>query len=335
MSSKVSLITPCYNGANYINRLLSSILYQTYSNIEMFVINDGSTDNSENIIKSYIPKFESSGKTLSLIRQENQGQGAAVNNGLKLISGDYLIWPDSDDFFASDDTIHKMVNILDKELDYSVVRTFANVLDEYNLKKIGVHGGKRFSKKKKVDLFYDCLFGINGFWYGAGDYMIRVNILKETYPDMNFFVPSKYGGQNWQLLLPVLYKKKCYTLEEFLYNIVDRKLSHSRGQFTSLYDVLKKNEEYEKTIMETLKRMHMPTFEFDCFSRDVRIKYQLNKIDILLLYGYKSEAKEIFSSLTNEYKNIPFKNQVLKIRFKMLPLFYEIKSKLKYSLNKK
>lgn len=329
---KVSILTPCYNSAAYIHKLLDSILKQTYSNIEMFVINDGSTDNSEDIVRSYIPKFASRKISLKCINQTNQGQASAINNGLKLITGEYLVWPDSDDFYASNEAIAKMVAVLDEKPDFAVVRTFANVLEEGTLEKIGEHGGEKFIKNRKTDLFYDCLFVANNFWYGAGDYMIRVDMLKHTYPNLNFFVPSKYGGQNWQLLLPLLYKQKCFTVEEFLYNIVDRKLSHSRGHFKSLNDIIKRNEEYEKTILETLKRMNLPASELEVFSKDINIKYRLNKIDTLLQYGQKVKAKKELVELTNKYDNIPFKNQIKRIRIRMLPFFNTAKRVLRYIL---
>jgi glycosyltransferase involved in cell wall biosynthesis len=331
---KVSILTPCYNGALFIHRLLDSILVQTYPNIEMFVINDGSMDNSEEIVKSYIPKFKDRGINLKCVNQPNQGQAAAINNGLKLISGDYLIWPDSDDFFASKESIAKMAAVLNEKPDFSVVRTFANLLDENTLKKVGEHGGKKYSKNKRTDLFEDCLFTTNDFWYGAGDYMIRLDVFKQTYTDMNIFVPSKYGGQNWQLMLPVLYKQKCFTIEEFLYNILVRKQSHSRGLFRSLKDVIKKNEEYEKTILVTLKRINMPTDDYENYKTNVYIKYLLNRIDILLLFGYKNDARKIFLKLKNEYKSVPFKDQVLRIRIKMLPFVNEAKKVIRGFMKK-
>ena len=61
----VSLLTPCYNAGHLIHRLLDSVLNQTYPFIEMIVIDDGSTDNSEQVIRSYISRFEERGYILS------------------------------------------------------------------------------------------------------------------------------------------------------------------------------------------------------------------------------------------------------------------------------
>ena len=95
----VSIITPCYNGENVMHRLLDSILSQTYSNIEFILINDGSTDHSEEIWYQYEKKFNEKGIKTIYIHQRNQGLGAAINAGLKVFTGDYLCWPDIDDYF--------------------------------------------------------------------------------------------------------------------------------------------------------------------------------------------------------------------------------------------
>ena len=117
MEKLVSILTPCYNGEKYIWRLLDSVIDQTYPNIEMFVIDDGSTDNSANLIKSYIPKFESKGYSLTYIYQENSGQAGAINTGLKKISGEYLVWPDADDWYNTNTAITDLVEVFENSPD--------------------------------------------------------------------------------------------------------------------------------------------------------------------------------------------------------------------------
>lgn len=107
--SLVSVVTPCYNTGSYIGRLLESVLQQTYPNIEMFVIDDGSTDNSVDVVESYKQKFQDRGYSLTLVSQKNSGQSVAIREGMKLIRGKYFVWPDSDDYYASPNAIARMV----------------------------------------------------------------------------------------------------------------------------------------------------------------------------------------------------------------------------------
>ena len=90
---KVSIIVPIYNKEKYLTRCLNSIINQSYPNIEVICINDGSTDKSLNIIKEYQIKD----KRIVLIDQKNQGVSAARNIGLKRSNGNYILFVDADD----------------------------------------------------------------------------------------------------------------------------------------------------------------------------------------------------------------------------------------------
>src|SRR5690606_34865466 len=95
---KVSIVSPVYNGEKYIGRYLDSILNQTYPNLELILIDDGSNDNTREIIFSYERLLMAKNVEFKYIYQENKGAAAALNNGLKLFSGEYFTWPDTDDF---------------------------------------------------------------------------------------------------------------------------------------------------------------------------------------------------------------------------------------------
>ena len=86
MNYKVSIIIPVYNVDKYINRCIESIINQTYKNIEIIIINDGSTDNSGKIIENYLQD-----KRIVYKSKKNEGLSAARNDGLKLATGDYLL----------------------------------------------------------------------------------------------------------------------------------------------------------------------------------------------------------------------------------------------------
>ena len=75
----VSIITPCYNGETFLHRYFESILAQTYPNLELIFVNDGSTDKTEEIAMSYQKKLCEKGIRYIYLEQENAGQAAALN----------------------------------------------------------------------------------------------------------------------------------------------------------------------------------------------------------------------------------------------------------------
>ena len=271
MLGLVSILTPSYNCGKYIHRLLDSVLRQTYPSVEMFVIDDGSTDDTKEIIESYIPRFAQRGYELHYTYQENQGQSVAINNGLKMINGEYLIWPDADDFYKTDDAIESLVKALSEADEQTgMSRCLLEYLNEDDLvfcRAVSVNG------PVKECLFEDCLFGTNGFWYVPGDYMVKTSVVREMIPDMEIYTEHA-AGQNWQLMLPVLYKYKCVTVPEIKYSVLTRRASHSRGQFSSRKQTNRRFNVYRNTILSTLERIpSMPAEELESYTSSINKHY--------------------------------------------------------------
>ncbi len=95
-----------YNVAEFLQECLDSVIQQTYPNIEIICVNDGSTDNSLDILKRYSQKFNH----LQIINQANAGLSAARNTGIRHAKGDYVFFLDSDDFLYDCNVIETMVN---------------------------------------------------------------------------------------------------------------------------------------------------------------------------------------------------------------------------------
>ena len=96
MKRKYSVIVPVYNVEKYINECLSSLINQTYKNIEIVVINDGSSDNSLSLIEEYSRIDD----RIRVIDQKNMGLGYTRNVGIDNAVGDYILFVDSDDYIS-------------------------------------------------------------------------------------------------------------------------------------------------------------------------------------------------------------------------------------------
>lgn len=99
MDKKISVIIPVYNVEKYLARCLNSIIKNTYKNIEIILVNDGSKDKSQEIIDKYKNKY---GNIIKAKEQENKGPAEARNVGIEMASGEYIMFVDSDDFIKED-----------------------------------------------------------------------------------------------------------------------------------------------------------------------------------------------------------------------------------------
>lgn len=125
MEALVSIVVPVYNVEKYLEKCLISLCRQTYKNIEIIVIDDGSTDRSQEIIKKYM-KLD---KRIICERQENAGLGAARNTGIKLSKGSYLCFVDSDDW-VSEDYVEQFVKTLEEDNTDMVISNIKYVYED-------------------------------------------------------------------------------------------------------------------------------------------------------------------------------------------------------------
>ncbi len=97
--SKVTIIIPVYNSAEYIGKCIESILNQTYHDYDILIVNDGSKDNSQQIINEYKEKYPNK---ITAIEQENKGVARTRNESIKRATGKYIMFMDNDDYLDKD-----------------------------------------------------------------------------------------------------------------------------------------------------------------------------------------------------------------------------------------
>lgn len=157
---KISVVVPVYNVEDFLEECLESIVNQTFKDIEIICINDGSNDNSLEILNLYKEKDN----RIKVFSQENGGHAVATNRGISLAKGEYLYLMDSDDILelsALEETYNYAKN---KDVDFVIFQSINYVMDEdryykssiYSLEKVSrVVGDKIFNYKDLGDLIFE------------------------------------------------------------------------------------------------------------------------------------------------------------------------------------
>lgn len=180
-SQKITFIVPVYNVEKYIYRCVQSILKQSYSNIEVILVDDGSTDASGEIIDV----MASEDVRIKVIHQKNSGVSTARNSGLMTASGEYILFIDGDDYIESDYASYFMGLIVDKNADMAVslnnftvssneqiindnrkIWSAEQAVEGIYLDKIGVAVWNKIYKRSVIEE-YDIFFYAD-IWYGEG-----------------------------------------------------------------------------------------------------------------------------------------------------------------------
>lgn len=147
----VSIVVPVYNSELYLRQCLSSITNQTYENLEIICIDDGSTDNSLSIIK----ECQKSDLRISIITQQNCGVSAARNHGLKQAKGEFLWFVDSDDFLDLDAVENVLYLFNNEKIDF--ISFGYRIIDEQSNRIIGknlIYDNKRLFTSKSDWIIY-------------------------------------------------------------------------------------------------------------------------------------------------------------------------------------
>ncbi|MGL5478949.1 MAG: glycosyltransferase family A protein, partial [Clostridium sp.] len=293
--SKVSILTPCYNGEAYIGRFIESILNQTYKDIQLIIVNDGSTDNTEEVIKLYIDRIQKSGIKFKYIYQDNGGQAAAINHGLKYVEGEYLCWIDSDDTITKD-SVERKLNFLINNTDYGFVRSLGEIYDENNLEdSIGVLGEDENDEEEIFEGLINETVGCT-----PGRYMLRMRNFIESNAGIDIY--NSRAGQNWQILLPIAYKYKCGVIKESLFSYIVRYDSHSHAdEDISLEVSIQKMKNHKDILEKVTKKIFKNDFlKYEKYYKIIDRKYSVKEFYLAINYKDFSKINEMYKILKSK-----------------------------------
>lgn len=201
----VSIIIPVYNSSKFILATLASLENQSYNNYEIILINDGSTDNSLNILENYKKKHHN----VILYNQKNRGVSVARNKGIELSNGEFITFLDSDDMY-SPNYLEKLLR-RQKEENADLVYCGYNIIR--NLDKLTVV--PCLFKEGNILNFY---LQRNGYFHFSG-MLIRKNILLEK---QIYFEVGRSISEDLLFTVQLLNNANCYCVKEHLFNYIQR-----------------------------------------------------------------------------------------------------------------
>ncbi len=261
----VSILIPCYNSEKYIADCLDSILHQTYRNLEVIIVNDGSVDKTYEIIKTFEDNFKRVGILVKVLSQENAGQAVAINRALKYVNGEFLVWQDSDDCYSSDG-IKLLIEYLEAHKNVQFVRGEVLCFNE-NMDKVLEHGKSKYPDETNIFDFY--VFETDSYCW-PGIFMVRMEYFDSCIPNREIYVAR--AGQNLALILPVAYRGKCGYVNKVVYNYRVREDSFYHS-VKGLQDLLKREDEHKTLLLNILEWINMPEKEKAEYKSRVDYKY--------------------------------------------------------------
>ncbi len=153
----VSVIIPMYNVEKYIQKCVKSVIEQTYKNLEIICIDDGSPDNSTALVS----KFMKDDSRISIVFQENMGLSGARNSGIQLAKGEYIMFLDGDDWIDID-TVETAVNEIEKENAQLVMWNYVREYPDKSLPKNVFNEKRIVFENEKMQLLHRRMAGLVG-----------------------------------------------------------------------------------------------------------------------------------------------------------------------------
>ncbi|MBR7127066.1 MAG: glycosyltransferase family 2 protein [Lentisphaeria bacterium] len=278
----VSIITPMYQAEKFIQRYIDMVLAFDYRKFELILINDGSTDRTDEIVNANRERLEKAGIELKYLKFEtNFGQAYAVNEALKLITGKYMLWCDVDDIYLPH-CISKLMEALRNNPDCKIA--FSNCVvvkydDLENPVKIPKH------QVEHKDILADCIFDrkmMNSPLRGFVETEALFSVLK------NKSIYVSRLGQNFQIIMPIVARYKWAYVEEVCSKYVLYPSSHSHT-----WNLRKANRDLLNLFIHIFDDMDIPESKKRYYKFLAYYKFVMRELNNLLRININFKRKFI------------------------------------------
>lgn len=278
MNNKVSILIPVYNGSNFIKQAVESAINQTYKNIEILVINDGSTDGgkTEKIVKEF-------GERVKYIKKENGGVASALNVGIEEATGEYISWLSHDDIYLPN-KIEKEIEALNNlENKNTIIFSNFELMDENGITFTKTDFTKNIKKEKLCQGIYPVIKGcVNG---------CTILIPKKCFEEVGYFREELKTTNDYEMWIRLFNKFPSYFIEEKLikYRIHKNQDTNKNPVYVS------ESNELWKDIINDLTEEQIENWKLDKFNVYMTLYIQMKNSKFMeaaeLAY---TKAKEIY-----------------------------------------
>lgn len=257
---KVSIIIPVYNGSNYLREAIGSALAQTYENIEVIVINDGSCDDgkTEDIAKSF-------GNRIHYVAKDNGGVASALNMGIRHAQGEYISWLSHDDLYLPD-KIKRQVSLVSRQTGNRII-----IYGDYEA--LEVTNGRLHIFTRTPVLFPDGFQNSLSLLFSAQLHGCTLLLPRNCFEEAGFFDERLKTTQDYDLWFKLL--KKGYEFIHLPETVVRARWHQDRGTL-SMFDIH----------MEEIKNLYV--WAIDLFSQEMATFSVDQLLEIIRLFRHRS-----------------------------------------------
>jgi glycosyltransferase involved in cell wall biosynthesis len=311
----VSFVIPVYNQEKYIKRNLESLVKQTNKNFEIVFVDDGSTDNSVEVINNFLKDKDIKYKIIS---QENKGVSSARNKGLEESEGDYIIFLDSDDFVSENLVEEIFTAVISRKLDIVVWKYLR--LNENGLGKVKKQRPFHGLKDNNIYLGLEVLHKIlidKSFWICTGNAAYSKEFLRKY--NLKYSEKYKYGEDHKFIFESLIVADKVLFLDKvlFYYLIHEKSAMNQKFQIKQL-DPFFAMEEVAKFLDKTFDNM-VSNFDESYMNmmKGYILLYGSKKMIYRIVRNYyfmKPRSYDKLKQLVYEIYNVDFEEIIMKIK---------------------
>ena len=313
---KISVIIPVYNAEKYIRETLDSIIKQSYKNLEIILIDNGSKDRSPDIIQKYEAKYPE----IHMIEGSGKGPGASRNRGLKLAKGDYIVFADADDYLPDKEIFCKYINLAEQTDADIVVSNYARLWKDKILPATK-HQSFALCSPSSEEFRFQGFFSVGTLSYVWGKLYRREFLRKYqvTFTDLSYAEDKLFNMQCY------ICDAKYVFLEDigYIYRKNDQSVSwqyrsdSAENWFRMAYELRGWLEQKNKNTEEYASLIRYLIL-FAAFF-DGKMEYMQHRKSlwavrkVLRKYGSNPIGKKVFTELSDRTRNLQLKQNLWKI----------------------